>query len=145
MIMLALNCGFGPKDLQDLSWDDIQENRVTLPRSKTGVCQTYILWPETLELLAKVRFERAKRAVRMGKHNSLRTSSIARAMASGHESTLISLLSFLREIVERHRIPLSCSISIFGSTPLLKAVETIRHVASDWAGQPPALPKLANT
>lgn len=67
MIMLALNCGFGPKDLQDLRWDDIQENRVTLARSKTGVCQTYILWPETSELLAQVRFERAKRAVRMGK------------------------------------------------------------------------------
>ena len=25
MIMLALNCGFGPKDLQDLLWDDIEE------------------------------------------------------------------------------------------------------------------------
>jgi integrase len=70
MIMLALNCGFGPKDLQDLTWEDIQENRVTLARSKTGVCQTYILWPETLELLRQVRFEGAKRVVRMGKRKS---------------------------------------------------------------------------
>jgi integrase len=51
MIMLALNCGFGPKDLQDLRWDDIQEERITLPRSKTGICQTYLLWPETKKLL----------------------------------------------------------------------------------------------
>jgi integrase len=51
MIMLALNCGFGPKDLHDLTWDDIDDERVTLPRSKTGVCQTYLLWPESNELL----------------------------------------------------------------------------------------------
>ncbi|MHC4533802.1 MAG: tyrosine-type recombinase/integrase [Planctomycetota bacterium] len=70
MIMLALNCGFGPKDLHDLTWDDIQENRVTLARSKTGVCQTYILWPETLELLRQVRFEGAKRIIRRGKKES---------------------------------------------------------------------------
>ena len=28
---------------------------------------------------------------------------------------------------------------------ILSAAETTRHVASDWAGQPPALPRLANT
>jgi integrase len=50
MIMLALNCGFGPKDMQDLTWDDIDSERITLPRSITGVCQTYLLWPETQEL-----------------------------------------------------------------------------------------------
>ncbi len=53
--MLALNCGFGPKDLQDLTWDDIEGERITLPRSKTGVCQTYLLWPETQELLDKIQ------------------------------------------------------------------------------------------
>ncbi len=59
MIMLALNCGFGPKDLQDLTWDDIEEERITLPRSKTGVCQTYLLWPETKKLLDEIRQRRA--------------------------------------------------------------------------------------
>jgi len=58
MIMLALNCGFGPKDLQDLAWDDIQGERITLPRSKTGVWQTYLLWPETGELLEEIREKR---------------------------------------------------------------------------------------
>ena len=65
MIMLALNCGFGPKDLQDLTWDDIEEERITLPRSKTGVCQTYLLWPETIELLDEIRQQRAKLIIRM--------------------------------------------------------------------------------
>jgi integrase len=67
MIMLALNCGFGPKDLHDLTWDDIDGERVTLPRSKTGVCQTYLLWPETKELLDKIRQQRAMLIVRMAK------------------------------------------------------------------------------
>jgi integrase len=61
MIMLALNCGFGPKDIQDLTWDHIDGDRVTLPRSKTGVCQTYLLWPETLQLLNEIQQQRALR------------------------------------------------------------------------------------
>ena len=65
MIMLALNCGFGPKDLQDLTWDDIEEERITLPRSKTGVCQTYLLWPETKKLLSEIQRERALLIARM--------------------------------------------------------------------------------
>jgi len=67
MIMLALNCGFGPKDLQDLTWDDIEEERITLPRSKTGVCQTYLLWPETKELLDEIRQQRTMLIIRMAK------------------------------------------------------------------------------
>ena len=67
MIMLALNCGFGPKDLQDLSWDDIDGERITLPRSKTGVCQTYLLWPETKELLDEIQQHRAMLIIRMAK------------------------------------------------------------------------------
>jgi len=61
MIMLALNCGFGPKDIQDLTWDHIDGERVTLPRSKTGVCQTYLLWPETLQLLNEIKEQRSFR------------------------------------------------------------------------------------
>ncbi len=67
MIMLALNCGFGPKDLQDLTWDDIEGERITLPRSKTGICQTYLLWPETKELLDEIRQQGAMLIVRMAK------------------------------------------------------------------------------
>ena len=67
MIIIALNCGFGPKDLQDLAWDDIEGERVTLPRSKTGICQTYLLWPESLELLNQIKRERALLILRMRK------------------------------------------------------------------------------
>jgi len=69
MILLALNCGFGPKDIHDLTWDDLNGERVTLPRSKTSVCQTYLLWPETKELLDKIRQERAALIKRTLKRN----------------------------------------------------------------------------
>jgi len=67
MIMLALNCGFGPKDIRDLTWSHTHGERVTLPRTKTGVCQTYLLWRETRVLLAEIQQERAKLIVRMAK------------------------------------------------------------------------------
>jgi integrase len=67
MIMLALNCGFGPKDIRDLTWDDFDGDRVTLPRSKTGVCQTYLLWSETHALLDRIRYGRAELIARMAK------------------------------------------------------------------------------
>lgn len=67
MIMLALNCGFGPKDLHDLTWDDMQAERVTLPRSKTGICQTYALWPDTQAALRRVRAARACLVERLAK------------------------------------------------------------------------------
>lgn len=76
---------------------------------------------------------------------SPRASSIARAIASGHESTSISLFSFRRAIVERQRIFLSCSISTLGSTPHRNAAKTNRHVASLCEGHPPAFPRLAKT
>jgi integrase len=65
MIMLALNCGFGPKDIRDLTWDHIDDERVTLPRSKTGICQTYLLWPETKKLLEDIRKQRVVLVERM--------------------------------------------------------------------------------
>jgi integrase len=61
MIMLALNCGFGPKDIHDLTWDHIKGDRVTLPRSKTGISQTFILWPETYKSLEEIRSHREQR------------------------------------------------------------------------------------
>ena len=67
MIMLALNCGFGPKDIRDLTWDHIDGERVTLPRSKTGVCQTYLLWLETRALLEEIQQRRAALIARMAR------------------------------------------------------------------------------
>jgi len=37
MILLALNYGFGPKDIHDLTWEHIDDERVILPRNKTGL------------------------------------------------------------------------------------------------------------
>jgi integrase len=69
MLLLGLNCGFGPKDLADLRWDDICDGRVTLPRSKTGVCQTYALWPETEAHLGQIRESRRELRERIAKRN----------------------------------------------------------------------------
>ena len=67
MLILALNCGFGPKDIRDLTWGHIEGARVTLPRSKTGICQTYLLWPEARSLLDNIKQKRAELIVRMAK------------------------------------------------------------------------------
>lgn len=73
MILLGLNCGFGPKDIQDLEWTHIQEDRIHLPRSKTGVDQTFLLWPETQAVLEQVRRDRQElihRLARRGRERS---------------------------------------------------------------------------
>ncbi len=75
MILLGLNCGFGPKDIQDLTWDDIAGERLTLPRSKTGVCQTFLLWPETLNALNELRRKRYALIERLAKRNRNRNRS----------------------------------------------------------------------
>jgi integrase len=67
MIFLGLNCGFGPKDIHDLRWDDIDGERTALPRSKTGVTQTYRLWEETRAALEAVRLERQKLIARLAR------------------------------------------------------------------------------
>ena len=73
MLLLGLNCGFGPKDIHDLLWEDIKEERVTLPRSKTGVCQTFLLWTETLSALKNLVHERNTRIKRLEKRNRFRS------------------------------------------------------------------------
>ncbi len=75
MILLGLNCGFGPKDIHDLLWEDIKEERVTLPRSKTGVCQTFLLWPETQNALKSLLEERKIRIERLEKRHRFRTDN----------------------------------------------------------------------
>jgi integrase len=67
MLTLALNCGFGPKDIRDLTWDHINGERVTLPRSKTGICQTYLLWSEARALLDEIQQRRAEVVAKMAR------------------------------------------------------------------------------
>lgn len=73
MILLGLNCGFGPKDNHDLTWDDILDERVTLPRSKTGVSQTYLLWSESRAALAVVKRERQALLARLKRRGRKRS------------------------------------------------------------------------
>jgi integrase len=73
MTLLGLNCGFGPKDLQDLAWNDIDGERVTLPRSKTGVCQTFQLWPESRKALSELAEARIKCIERLAARGRPRT------------------------------------------------------------------------
>jgi integrase len=75
MILLALNCGFGPKDLRDLNWSHFDGDRVTLPRSKTGICQTFLLWPDTIHALEQVRQERAQKAAKAARRGKVRSDS----------------------------------------------------------------------
>ncbi len=73
MILLALNCGFGPKDLSDLRWSDFGPDHVTLARSKTGIAQSFRLWPETLEAVENVREDRCALIDRLAKRGRSRT------------------------------------------------------------------------
>ncbi|MBN1489924.1 MAG: tyrosine-type recombinase/integrase [Phycisphaerae bacterium] len=73
MVLLGLNCGFGPKDLQDLRWKHIAGQRVTLPRSKTGIAQTFLLWPETQAAIETLREERAKLIERLARRGRTRS------------------------------------------------------------------------
>jgi len=43
------------------TWDRIKGDRVRLPRSKTGIPQTFMLWPETFRLLDEIRSHRKQR------------------------------------------------------------------------------------
>jgi len=73
MILLGLNCGFSPKDIQDLTWEHFQGDRVTLPRSKTGVRQTFWLWPQTKQTLEELRTARMKLISRLAKRERPRS------------------------------------------------------------------------
>lgn len=73
MILLALNCGFGPKDLGDLQWSHFDGNRVGLARSKTGIGQTFYLWPETVQAVEIVRRERRQLIQRLARRGRIRS------------------------------------------------------------------------
>jgi integrase len=75
MLLLALNCGFGPKDIQDLRWEHLTREHATLPRSKTGIVQTFRLWPETQAALARLEADRAARIARLAKRGRVRTDN----------------------------------------------------------------------
>ena len=75
MILLGLNCGFGPKDLGDLRWSHFGRGCVTLARSKTGVEQSFNLWPETARAVEAVRKERRALVERLARRGRERTDA----------------------------------------------------------------------
>ncbi len=56
MIWLGLNCGFGCTDCAYLKWIDLNfvNDRVILPRRKTGIYRDLPLWPETVKSLQNI-------------------------------------------------------------------------------------------
>jgi integrase len=62
MILLGINCGFGPADCGNLPKDalDLKAGWVDYPRPKTGVARRCALWPETIEALKKSMAKRPK-------------------------------------------------------------------------------------
>lgn len=53
MILIGLNCGFGPSDISNLPLSalDLETGWVTFPRPKTAVPRRCPLWPETIAVL----------------------------------------------------------------------------------------------
>lgn len=54
-ILLGINCGFGNLDVCDLMWDQVDQEWVSLVRTKTYVERRAYLWPETREALSEWR------------------------------------------------------------------------------------------
>ncbi len=50
-VWLAINCGYGNRDLVQLKWSYIEGSYVNYDRPKTGVIRRASLWPETLVAL----------------------------------------------------------------------------------------------
>jgi len=58
MILLGINCGFGPKDCCTLPTSELEEGWHNFARPKTGVERRCPLWPETVEAIDAVRGRR---------------------------------------------------------------------------------------
>lgn len=60
MILLGINCGFGPTDLARLSMENLELKKgwIDYPRPKTGVQRRCPLWPETISALKEAIAER---------------------------------------------------------------------------------------
>ncbi|MCO6043099.1 hypothetical protein NG895_04205 [Aeoliella sp. ICT_H6.2] len=67
MVLLGLNCGFGPADCQQLTPDEIQDGWLKTVRPKTGQPRLAPLWPETVDALTFPMWDRFRvnKAVRL--------------------------------------------------------------------------------
>jgi integrase len=57
IILIGINCGFGPADIGRLRWNmiDLQRGRVCFPRPKSGTMRRAYLWKRTRSALERVR------------------------------------------------------------------------------------------
>jgi len=76
MVLLGINCAYGPTDISLLRWDQIVDGWACLPRNKTGKARRARLWPETLASLGEPGYGLVFRT----RHGNPWTSS-----AIGHE------------------------------------------------------------
>ena len=84
-LLLMLNCGFQQKDIADLLQSEVdwQQGRITRKRSKTGKGKSnnvptvsYLLWPETFELLCQERSNHLTLALTNQKGEPLKSEPI---------------------------------------------------------------------
>lgn len=55
MVLLGVNCGYGPTDCCELAWEAIRDGWAVFPRPKTGIERECPLWPETRAALDSVK------------------------------------------------------------------------------------------
>jgi integrase len=100
MILLGLNCGFGPRDCALLPRDavDLKKRMIEFPRPKTGVERRCPLWPETVEAIKdaiakrpRVRTEEASKLVFV--------TSMGRSFVGGKSDRANQVSVFIRKLM----------------------------------------------
>jgi integrase len=106
MILLGLNCGFGCTDCARLKWPDIDldNGRVQLPRSKTGVSRNLPLWPETIEALKKLPISGQLVFYTTEGHPWVRTSLKIKEDGSERYATVNAVTSMFARLLKKTRI-----------------------------------------
>ncbi len=106
MILLGLNCGFGCMDCARLKWTDLDldNGRVQLPRSKTGVPRNLPLWPETVKALKELQRSGQLVFYTEEGHPRVRTSLKTREDGSKRYTTVNAVASMFARLLKKTKI-----------------------------------------